>query len=242
MNEEIERYIDCHGVRLWTVASGVGIPVIVLNGGPGCNDYLAPVARLLDGQCRVVRFEQRGCGRSDYDGHYEFETTVADIECVRQAYEFDRVVLVGHSAGPNLALAYAIRWPSQVRGIIGISGGKLVDDRSWSETYHRNRDTIGDQVSQEFVADPEVNRLGNETMKAYARRPELLRELAAISCPVVFINASDDIRPNWPTQQLAQLIPNASYHEIEGAQHCPWMTHADTLQELLLEAVGTMNG
>lgn len=238
----MDRFIHCEGARLWSTVSGQGTPIIVLNGGPGCDDYLGPVAALIEDECRVVRFEQRGCGRSDYDGRYDFETTVADIERIRDAYDLERVVLLGHSAGPNFALAYAIRWPEHTLGVIAIAGGKFVDDRSWSETYHRNRDTVGDQVPKEFTADPDVNRVGNATMKAYARRPGLFRDLAAMTCPVAFINGERDIRPNWPTEQLAELIPGATYHEIEGAQHCPWLTHADELRDLLQAALSRMRG
>jgi hypothetical protein len=53
----------------------------------------------------------------------------------------------------------------------------------------------------------------------------------------VFINASDDIRPNWPTQQLAALIPKAKYVEIVGAAHSIWLTHMEELQIELRRAL-----
>ena len=58
-----ERFVDSDGPRLWTVSQGVGHPVILCNGGAGCCDYLGPLAAMIDDLCRVIRFEQRGCGR-----------------------------------------------------------------------------------------------------------------------------------------------------------------------------------
>jgi proline iminopeptidase len=59
-----EAFVDSHGVRLWTISQGVGHPVMLCNGGAGCCDYLGPVAGMIDDVCRVIRSEQRGCGRS----------------------------------------------------------------------------------------------------------------------------------------------------------------------------------
>src|SRR3954471_1569440 len=57
------------GVSIWTIAEGDGpLTVLVSNGGAGSPDYLAPLARLLLGpERRVVRWEQRGVGRSGGD-------------------------------------------------------------------------------------------------------------------------------------------------------------------------------
>lgn len=43
-----EHYIRAAEAKLWTSASGHGVPAIMFNGGSGCDDYLAPVARLID--------------------------------------------------------------------------------------------------------------------------------------------------------------------------------------------------
>jgi proline iminopeptidase len=59
-----EAFVESDGVRLWTVSQGVGDTVMLCNGGAGCCDYLGPVAVMIDDLCRVIRFEQCGCGRS----------------------------------------------------------------------------------------------------------------------------------------------------------------------------------
>jgi proline iminopeptidase len=58
-----EAFVDNDGVRLWTVSQGVGHPVMPCNGGAGCCDYLEPVAAMIDDLAKVIRFEQRGCGK-----------------------------------------------------------------------------------------------------------------------------------------------------------------------------------
>ena len=63
-----ERYVRSGRARLWTCSGGAGTPFLMFNGGPGCDDYLAPVAAMVEDICQVIRFEPRGCGRSDWDG------------------------------------------------------------------------------------------------------------------------------------------------------------------------------
>jgi proline iminopeptidase len=233
-----DRFVPTGAALLWSTASGHGIPIGFFNGGPGCDDYLEPVARLLPDSYQAIRWEGRGCGRSSWHGQYDLDTTIHDAEVIRQAYSCERWILLGHSHGPNLALAYALRYPQHTIGIIGIAGGNVLNDRSWSETYHQRLAAEGEDLGgKQFHAAPEVNKEGNASWRAYCRRPSLFRDLADLSVPCVFINASDDIRPNWPTQQLAALIPKARYVEIQGAAHTVWLTHAAPLQRHLHDAL-----
>jgi len=233
-----EHFINTGKARLWTTVSGQGVPLLLFNGGPGCDDYLEPVAAMLAPACRVIRFEPRGCGRSDWDGHYDLETLLEDVETIRKAYQVEHWIAAGHSAGPNFALAYALRHPARTIGLIGIAGGKIVNDRDWSRLYHEALETTGEDLGgARFSAHPDVNPQGNASWRAYIKRPSLLRELAGLSVPCVFINAGRDIRPNWPTQQLAGLIPKGKYIEIPGAAHYIWLTHANELRSELEKAV-----
>jgi proline iminopeptidase len=235
---ESEHFVALSGGQLWSVRTGTGIPLVLFNGGPGCDDYLGPVAELISDSCTVIRFEPRGCGRSVWDANYDLDTLLSDAEALREYFGFDQWIVAGHSHGPNAALAYALRYPSRTLGVVGIAGGKILDDRHWSDTYHSRLEARGeDNGGTKFHADPDVNRRGNATWREYCRRPGLLRELATLDLPCVFINAGDDIRPNWPTQQLAQLIPGALYVEIPGARHYIWLTHAPELMRELHRAI-----
>ncbi|MEM7367898.1 MAG: alpha/beta hydrolase [Bacteroidota bacterium] len=234
----MEKVISINGTRIWTISEGTGIPFLLCNGGPGCDDYLQAVSDLVTDICQVIRFEPRGCGRSDYDGKYDLQTTIQDIECIRQHYQCDTFIIGGHSAGPDVALAYLLQYPQHVLGLIGIAGGRIVNDREWSKTYKARREANGEDYGGKiFKADPEVNRIGNKSWRSYIHRPSLLAEIAEIQVPAIYISASEDIRPSWPTQQLAHLIPKGQYHEIKGAAHCIWLTHAEELRGLLRKAV-----
>jgi proline iminopeptidase len=111
------------GTELWTTLSGVGPPVVCLHGGPGLWDYLASLAALLDGMFTVIRFDQRGCGRSTADGGpFTIEQAVDDLDQVRAALGFGRWAVAGHSWGAELALRYAARHQDQTVAVAYVAG------------------------------------------------------------------------------------------------------------------------
>lgn len=237
----MDRLIQNGSASIWTACNGSGTPFILCNGGPGCDDYLGPVSTMVEDICRVIRFEPRGCGRSSYDGNYDLDTTIEDIEFIRVQYQCDKIIIGGHSAGSDIALAYTIRYPQVVMGIVAISGGRIVNDRDWIRVYQKNLDKIGESYGgKEFIADPAVNKIGNKSWKEYIKRAELLREIAQLDIPAVFISAENDIRPSWPAQQLANLIPKGEFYQVKGAAHCIWLTHYDELQELLRRSIAAI--
>lgn len=111
------------GTHLWTTVEGSGPPVIACHGGPGLWDYLGPLASLLADRFTVVRFHQRGCGRSDpYDGPFTIRQAVEDLDQVREAHGFEEIGLLGHSWGAELVLRYAAIHPSHTRAVDYVSG------------------------------------------------------------------------------------------------------------------------
>ena len=213
----------------------------MFNGGPGCDDYLAPVSALVEDKARIIRFEPRGCGRSDWDGNYSLDVLLDDADAVRRAHGAQICIVAGHSFGVNAALAYALRFPSVACGIIGMAGGSLVNDRSWSEAYRLGLKEVGEDMGGAvFHADPRVNRDGNQSWREFIRRPNLFRAVADLDLSATFINGATDIRPNWPTRQLAALLPQGRYFEIEGAAHCIWLTHSGELGRYLRRAIDSV--
>ena len=127
------------GVRLrtWTTGTVTRSPAVLLvHGGPGLWDHLAPVARLLELVTAVHRFDQRGCGGSSASAEHTVARYVADIEALRRHWGHDDWVVVGHSFGATLALAYAGARPERTRAL-GYLAGVGVGD--WRSQDHRER-------------------------------------------------------------------------------------------------------
>ncbi|PPK60987.1 alpha/beta hydrolase [Actinokineospora auranticolor] len=138
------------GCRLWVSASGAGVPVILCHGGPGLWDMFGDLADSL--AARTVRWDQRGCGRSERRGPYSVERSVRDLDAVRAHFGFDRVAVLGHSWGATLALRYALAHPERVRGLVYVAGTGLGHD--WRAEFKRNAEArLTGQVGRDRTDD-----------------------------------------------------------------------------------------
>lgn len=227
-----EKFVQSNDTYLWTIQQGYGLPLLLCNGGPGACDYLAPVATMVDTIARVIRWEQRGCGRSSHHPPYDLITCIEDMEQIRQAYALEQWFVGGHSWGANLALAYALAHPDRVRGLLYLAGTGITE--AWKPAYRRARDSRGEQRPLfQYPSSDDVNRVGNASWSHYLTMPTLRQQLQSLHIPALIVCGGQDIRPNWPSEEVAQHLPQATYHVIENAPHYLWLTHADALAKLL---------
>jgi proline iminopeptidase len=92
-------------------------PLLCLPGGPMLDSgYLRDLGGLAAHRA-LARLDLRGTGGSDTPADpatYRCDRQVADVEAVRRHLDLDRLDLLAHSAGANLAYAYAAAHPSRV--------------------------------------------------------------------------------------------------------------------------------
>jgi proline iminopeptidase len=221
---------------LWTISHGSGVPILLSNGGPGCCDYLAPVAELFPPGIQVIRWEQRGCGRSTGSPPYTIDACLQDMEAIRRHYRIEPWIVAGHSWGADLALIYALQYPQNTLGLICIAGGRVHNDREWHRIYCAKRDQGLEKLpTYAFPPNLKVNEQLNADWQQYIHRPQLLRDLAKLDRPALFLYGNEDIRPSWPVEQVAQLLPNARLHLIKGANHYIWNTHSEEMRQRIGE-------
>ena len=108
----------------------------------------------LEGLARnrtLVRYDERGCGMSDWDVEsFDFDDWVDDLERVVDAAGLDTFPLLGVSQGAAVAVAFAARYPERVSRLIlcGSYGkGRLLR-------------AANDEERREAALDLEVARLG----------------------------------------------------------------------------------
>jgi proline iminopeptidase len=238
-----EAWIDSEGARLWACSEGTGSAVVFCNGGPGCGDYLAPVAAMLQGAAQTIRFEHRGCGRSEPAPAYSLSTCLADLEAVRRHFDIERWIVVGHSFGADLALVYALEYPQHALAIACLAGGRVHNDREWHRVYREKRDLgLEPPLPEELAANRTVNFEVNQDWKRYIQQPSLLAALARMPTPGLFVYGDRDIRPSWPVEQVAALLPRARFERVDGAGHHLWLTHAEQLKARLTGFVRDVAG
>jgi proline iminopeptidase len=102
------------------------------------------VGVLLDEVAVVHRYDQRGCGRSSPSDDLSMTRYITDIEELRVHWSHERLVLIGHSFGATLALAYAGSHPNHVASVGYMSGVGIGDWRtSFRAEVARRRAVFG---------------------------------------------------------------------------------------------------
>lgn len=171
-----EEHIEINGACLWTARQGAGEPIVLCHGGPGAYDTLGPVAAMLEDHFTVLRYDQRGSGRSPADGPFTVAGFVADLDELRHHFGWDRWLVVGHSWGADLGLIYALTHPQRTRALVYMSGTGI--DPSWHAIYRRNRlAALSKKEQEEFAQLTRARSLaqGDELIRIQKRRSYLSR-------------------------------------------------------------------
>jgi pimeloyl-ACP methyl ester carboxylesterase/DNA-binding CsgD family transcriptional regulator len=125
------RYVTASdGVRLACAESGTGMPLVKAATWLTHLEYDldSPVWRhwmaFLTGHFRFVRYDERGCGMSQWDVRdLSLDRRVLDLETVVEAARLtDPFVLLGISHGAAVCIAYAVRHPERVARIVLYGG------------------------------------------------------------------------------------------------------------------------
>lgn len=130
-------------IELYHFEEGAGQPILTIHGGPGfppTKPWLA--GQLLGQRHKLVYYHQRGCGRSSrpiasfsepnmYNNMRLLNRTlglpaqVSDIERIRRILGEDKLVLLGHSFGADVAALYAVEFPERVKALIFVAPANL---------------------------------------------------------------------------------------------------------------------
>lgn len=191
--------VNVAGGSLWTVRQGHGPALVCCHGGPGLWDYLGPVAAMLDDLWTVYRYDQRSCGRSTGAPPYDVATAVADLDALREHWGLSQWMVLGHSWGASLALAYGLAHPTRTRALIYLSGTGI--DASWHVEYRTNRAALLSYEEQRQLANLRA-RLSTAQGAEYDKVERAYCELAW----------STDIADRRHARELARQLFVASMH------------------------------
>lgn len=120
----MEDFVSWRAGKTWfTVQDDLnqGIPIIVINGGPGSSsDYCKPFDDLAVDRA-VIRYDQLDTGRSDRPGdtaNWTFESYIEELEALIAHLGIKKYHLLGHSWGAMLALEYLKTERPQIASLI----------------------------------------------------------------------------------------------------------------------------
>ena len=132
--------VDIGDCKLYCEQEGRGTPLVVLHGGPGStHHHFHPFFSRARDFARVIYYDQRGCGFSDYQPGkgYSVDQAVEDLDRLRQSLGIEQWSVLGHSYGGLLAQCYALKYPEKVKGLVLVcaSTGLLIEFSSRDDQF-----------------------------------------------------------------------------------------------------------
>ena len=115
-------YADVNGVSLYYEEHGSGEPLVLLHGGFGAGELLAPIVPALAAGRRVITVDLQGHGHTaDVDRPLRPEHMADDIAALIGHLGLERADVMGYSLGGLVALRTAIQRPDRVRRLVLVS-------------------------------------------------------------------------------------------------------------------------
>jgi pimeloyl-ACP methyl ester carboxylesterase len=191
-------------------AAGEGTPIVLCHGITASRRYVDHGSRALErAGHRVIAYDARGHGESDPappgEG-YGYPRLVADLERVVAAEVGEgRFVLAGHSMGAHTAVAYALRHPDRLTGLVAIGPVYL---REISPASLRYWDDLADALEtggvDGFVAyiaeNQEIDGAWRESVLGFTRARMLLHRH-----PEAVVDALREVPRSRPFEALDEL-------------------------------------
>ena len=117
------------GVNIAHASVGKGPPIVVAGSwmthleedwkNPNWGPYLSHMAKNF----KLIRYDQRGNGMSDWDNvEISFDRMVDDLKAIIDSYEYTKVAIFGPSQAAAVSAVYALNYPEKVSKLV-LHGG-----------------------------------------------------------------------------------------------------------------------
>jgi len=246
-------------VPLHFVEIGRGVPIILLHGFPLSNVIWNPVAERLQDQARLILPDLRGHGGSPApEGAYTMPELAGDVIALMDRLEIKEAIVVGHSMGGYISLAFARLYPHRLAGLGLVATQSMADTverrqgRYQTAQEVRQRGVVGvaESMAPRLTAHAELVPLLKElilktppagvigALQGMAERPDYTEVLADLQIPTVVVTGDADALIPWErSQEMAARLPKSILVVIPGSGHVPMLEApdqvADTLQSLI---------
>jgi len=129
---------------------GKGQPILCVHGVTANCRCWDLIASTLVPENNILAMDLRGRGLSDKPSSgYSLQHHIQDIFCVLDDLKQERIVLMGHSLGAYISLAFAANYPERTEKIILMDGGGQLTQDQWDKVTLAIKPSL-DRLGQVF--------------------------------------------------------------------------------------------
>ena len=253
-------FADINGQRIrFDDSGGDGPPVILAHGFLMDREMFAPQVSELAPEFRVITWDERGFGETEFDGEpFTYWDSASDCLALLDHLGIEQAVLGGMSQGGFLSLRAALSAPARVRALVLIDTQAGVEDPARMPAYRQMQETwlqagpvdeLAQAIANLIIGVPAISEswiakwraLPRESMRAPGdclfERDDISDRLGEISCPAIVFHGTADLSIEIErAEELCSGLPGcAGVVRIEGAPHASNLTHPREVNGPLLD-------
>lgn len=240
-----------------------GRPLVFINSLGTDYRIWHKVAHALRGQhFRFLFHDKRGHGLSDVGAPpYRMADHVNDVAALMEHYGMKDAIICGISVGGMIALGLSAARPDLVSALVLCNTAhKIGTHAAWDARIATVAATglahIWPQIEQAWFTEAyrqqqaeEVRGIRNMVTRCHAggyigtcfaiRDTDYTEAARNVSVPTLVVGASQDLStPPDVVKGMANIIPDAQYHEMKDAAHMTCLSNAAELATLVVEHAG----
>ena len=248
-------YLERDGVAVYYEVNGPTsdtgrAPLLLSHGYSATADMWTPNMAALAADRQVITWDIRGHGQSgspESQDLYSEALSVEDMAGILDACGVEKAVIGGLSLGGYLSLAFNLRYPNRVVGLVlcDTGPGYRKDDArnawnamaaKWADDFDRKGlDALGrgaEVKASRHVSPEGLARAGRGILTQYDSR--VIDSLPHISVPTLVLVGADDTAFLAAAEMMAAKIPGATKATIDGAGHAANLDNPEAFDKALL--------
>lgn len=253
-------FAEINGQRIrFEDSGGDGHAVVLAHGFLMDREMFAPQVEALAPELRVITWDERGFGETEFDGEpFSYWDSARDCLGLLDYLGIERAVLGGMSQGGFLSLRAALLAPERVRALVLIDTQAGTEDPARLPAYRQMQQTwlevgpvdeLAQTIANLIIGDPALNEqwiakwreLPRAAMQAPGdclfERDDISDRLGEIACPALVLHGTADM--SIEIERAEKLCAGLSGCEgvvrIEGAPHASNLTHPAEANAALLD-------
>lgn len=247
-------YVEANGQRFRVEdTGGDGPPLVLSHGFLMDREMFAPQVAELREVYRVVTWDERGFGETEFDGEpFSYWDSARDLFAILDVLGIERAVLGGMSQGGYLSLRAALLHPDRVRALVLIdtqappeAPDKIAEYQVMIDTWveHGYLDELASVVAGLIIGDQVIEPAWKAKWQtwdpsrlraaggALLDRDDISDRLEELAMPVLLVHGTQDVAiPVSRAHEICAALSDCrGVVEVEGGSHASNLTHPDVV-------------
>ena len=258
-------YAEVRGQRLYYEDSGgPGTPIVLGHGFLMDADMFRAQMAALGDRHRVIAWDQRGHGRTTWDGRpFTYWDSADDLAGLLDHLGIERAVVGGMSQGGFVALRFALRHPQRVLALIMIDSQSGLEDPEKVAQYDAMHDVwvtsgasdqlldmvaaiiVGNHAPQSPAWIAKWKAMDPPTLTPIYRtlmdRDDVTQRLSEVKVPVLVVHGTDDVAIDMSVaEDMCARLADCRLVSVEGAGHASNETHPAPVNRAIEDFLSTI--